>query len=248
MSGHAFPLYLTAEAPCPYLEGRRERRLVAFLDELPDGAFDRLTAQGWRRSGRMLYRPVCRGCASCIPVRVRVARFRWTRTFRRVWKRNAQLRCQELAPRVVDEHYALFRRYLAARHRGGGMDGMDVEEYRALVEEAAPGTFLAEFREPDGRLVAVTLSDRTADGLSGVYKFYDPDLAERSPGTFVVLWHVVRAAELGLPYVYLGYWIPTCPKMAYKARFRPLERLGEGDRWEPLPEGQGQEGVAPFPV
>lgn len=234
MSGLGFPLYLTAEAPCPYLPGRRERRVVAFLDELPDGAFDRLTARGWRRSGRILYRPVCRDCASCIPVRIPVARFSWTRTFRRVWKRNAHLRWRECPPVATAEQYRLFRRYIAARHRDGGMDGMDFEEYRALVEEAAPGTFVGEFRESDGRLVAVTLSDRTADGLSGVYKFYDPDLAPRSPGTFVVLWHVVRAAELGLPYVYLGYWIPECPKMAYKARYRPLERLGPGDLWEPL--------------
>jgi len=244
VSGHAFPLYLTAETPCPYLEGRRERRLAAFIDELPAGAFDRLTAQGWRRSGRMLYRPICRDCASCIPVRIPVARFRWTRTFRRIWKRNVHLRWRELEPRATDEQYALFRRYLGARHRGGGMDGMDFEEYRALVEEAAPGTFLAEFREPDGRLVAVTLSDRTSDGLSGVYKFYDPDLAARSPGTFVVLWHVVRAAELGLPHVYLGYWIPACPKMAYKARFQPLERLGAGEVWEPLAGVGGREAGA----
>lgn len=234
VSGQGFPLYLTTEAPCPYLPGRRERRVVAFLDDLPPAAFDRLIAQGWRRSGHVLYRPVCRTCASCIPVRIPVARFRWSRTFRRVWKRNAHLRWSEREPRATDEQYALFRRYVGARHAEGGMDGMDWEEYRALIEDAASGTFVGEFREPDGRLVAVTLSDRTADGLSGVYKFYDPDLAGRSPGTFVVLWHVVRAAELGLPYVYLGYWIPQCPKMAYKARYRPLERLGPGDVWEPL--------------
>ncbi len=232
------PFYVTVPAPCPYLPDRRERRLVAFLDELPAGLFDVLTELGFRRSQRFVYRPDCPACRACVPVRIRVRDFRWSRTFRRVRRRNADLAVRERPPVADREQYALFRRYVETRHAGGGMHGMDWEEYRALVEEAAPGTRLVEFRTPDGRLAAVSLTDYVRSGLSGVYKFFDPALEARSPGTFVVLWHVLRAGELGLPYVYLGYWIRDCRKMRYKERYRPLERLGPDGRWHPFaPDG-----------
>lgn len=227
------PLYRTQTAACPYLPGREEARIVAILDELAPESFDLLTAAGFRRNQRYLYRPDCPGCSACVPVRIPVAQFRWSRGFRKVWQRNASLQPIERPPVATAEHYALFHRYLTSRHAGGGMAGMSFEDYREMVEEAAPTTMLVEFREPDGTLFGVTLTDRVATGLSGVYKFFAPEAQRRSPGTFIVLWHVVRAGELGLPYVYLGYWIDGCRKMAYKSRFQPLERL-EGSRWVPF--------------
>ncbi len=238
--------YLTVPEPCPYLPDRKERRVLALLDELPPGMFDLLTELGFRRSQRYVYRPDCPGCRACISVRIPVAQFRWSRTFRRVWRRNADLTPQERPPLATREQYALFRRYLDARHAGGGMHGMDYADYRALVEEAAAGTLLVEFRDRLGQLVAVSVTDRIRSGLSGVYKFFDPALAGRSLGTLVVLWHVVRAGELGLPYVYLGYWIAACRKMAYKARFRPLERLTAEGHWRPF-EPVADDGPSPTP-
>ncbi len=236
------PLYRTHTAPCPYLPGREEARVVAILDELAPESFDLLTAAGFRRTQRYLYRPDCPGCNACVPVRIPVADFRWTRGFRKVWHRNAGLRAVERPPVATAEQYDLFSRYLASRHAGGGMAGMTFEDYREMVEEAAPGTMLVEFREPDGTLFGATLTDRVESGLSGVYKFFEPGAERRSPGTFIVLWHVVRAGQLGLPYVYLGYWIAGCRKMAYKSRFRPLERL-EGARWVAFADGEGRGGA-----
>jgi len=238
-------LYVTAPAPCPYLPGRQERRLVMLLDEIPAATFDRLTELGFRRSQHFVYRPDCPGCRACVPVRIPVAHFRWSRGFRRIRRRNADLVVRERPPRATAEQYALFRRYVDARHREGGMHDMDFEDYRALVEEAAAGTVLVEFRDAAGSLVAASLTDRVARGLSGVYKFFAPELAERSLGTFVILWHVARAAELGLPYVYLGYWIRDCRKMSYKSRFRPLERLDEDGRWRPFDPAAAGDVAAP---
>lgn len=218
--------------------------MVAILDELAPEAFDLLTAAGFRRTQRWVYRPACPACNACIPVRIPVDRFLWTRGFRRVRKRNRDLRAEEGPPRATAEQYALFARYLASRHGDGGMADMTFADYREMVEEAAEGTMLVEFRDASARLLGVTLTDRVGDGLSGVYKFFEPEAERRSLGTFIVLWHVERARELGLRHVYLGYWIADCRKMSYKSRFRPLERL-EGAHWVPFePAAPGTTGDA----
>ena len=141
---------------------------------------------------------------------------------------------EELPPRASSEQYALFRRYQRGRHHDGGMALMGARDYRDMVEETAVDTRIVEFRAPDGKLVAVSLTDRVADGLSGVYKFFDPDESPRSPGVAVILWHIARARALGLAHVYLGYWIAGCAKMTYKANYRPLEALRPGG-WQDLP-------------
>jgi arginine-tRNA-protein transferase len=229
------PFYQTAEQLCPYLPGRLERRIVTFLSSPDDEAIqDELALAGFRRSQNMLYRPQCHGCAACVPVRIVVRGFRPGRTLRRVIRRNAGLRATERPARATDEQFALFRRYLLARHAGGGMAEMTRQDYADMVAGWSARTRIVEFREPDGRLVAVSLTDLLRSGLSGVYKFFEPEPARRSLGSYVVAWHVQRAAELGLPYVYLGYWIAGSAKMAYKARFAPLERLGP-EGWEPMP-------------
>jgi leucyl-tRNA---protein transferase len=227
--------YSTDLAPCPYLPGREERRLVALVEgDAGNGRLDLLTEAGFRRSQGYLYKPVCPGCRACVPVRIVVDGFRPGRTFRRVLARNADLAWRETAPVGTDEQFALFHRYLRARHRDGGMVRMDRQAYSEMVEVAPASTRLVEFRDGGGRLVGVSLTDHLRSGLSGVYKFYDPDDAQRSLGTHIILWHVVRARELGLPFVYLGYWIADSRKMAYKTRFAPLERL-DGPAWLPMP-------------
>jgi arginine-tRNA-protein transferase len=228
--------YATELSPCPYRPGRLERRLVTVLDPAAEeGLLDQLTAAGFRRSQRFLYKPVCPGCRACVPTRIPVGDFVPGRNFRKILKRNADLRWSERPARATDEQFLLFRRYIQARHGDGGMAEMGWRDYVDMVEEAGRSTRLVELRREDGRLMAVSLTDFTASGLSGVYKFFEPDEPERSLGTFVILRHVERARELGLPYVYLGYWIADCRKMAYKRRFRPLEGLF-GAEWRRLPE------------
>ena len=230
---HQRLFYATLPTTCPYLPGRMEQRVVTEL--LPDeqDILDQLSEAGFRRSQGWLYRPACPGCQACVSVRIPVARFVWTKGWRRIVNRNADLAVDERPMRPTAEQYALFRRYLQDRHEDGGMATMSEGDYAAMVARAPRTSRLVEFRNPSGGLAAVSLVDRIASGLSGVYTFFDPALERRSPGTFMILWYLKRAAELGLPYVYLGYWIEDCRKMRYKARFRPLERL-VGMRWEPF--------------
>lgn len=228
--------YTTDLAPCPYLAHRQERRLVALV-ETGGARLDLLTEAGFRRSQGFLYKPACPGCQACVPVRIVVEEFRPGRGFRKVMRRNADLVWQEMAAESTDEQFALFQRYLRHRHHDGGMVRMDRDAYRDMVEMAPPATRLIEFRDAQGALVGVSLTDWLRSGLSGVYKFFDPDLEPRSLGTFIILWHVERARALGLPYVYLGYWIAQSRKMAYKIRFAPLERL-DGAFWRPFQPGE----------
>lgn len=232
--------YVTSPQPCPYLEGRMERKLfTALRGDNAQELNDALSKQGFRRSQNVLYRPACQHCAACLSARIRVADFRPHRTQRRILHRNADVVRRSTGPRATQEQYHLFRRYLARRHADGGMADMDIHEFAAMIEETAVQTRVVEYAlaPPDDAgaadLVAVALTDVLDDGLSMVYSFYEPDLARRSLGTYAVLDHVAIARELGLPYLYLGYWVPTSPKMDYKASFAALE-IYRDDAWIPL--------------
>lgn len=225
--------YGTARQPCPYLPGREERKAaVALSGPGARALLDSLTAAGFRRTYSAAWRPACQGCDACVPVRIPVAAFRPSRSQRRVRRRNADLRARECPPFGTLEQYGVFRAYESSRH-GGDMAAMGFGEFRAMIEDTPADTRMAEFRDADGRLAAAALLDRVADGLSAVYTFFAPGRERASPGVYAVLWLVSRARALGLPYVYLGYWIRDCPKMAYKTRFRPLEAL-VGGRWLPF--------------
>jgi arginyl-tRNA--protein-N-Asp/Glu arginylyltransferase len=223
--------YSTDVAACPYLEGREERRLVAVVEPGEAGErLDLLTEAGFRRSQNFLYKPACPACSACVPVRIAARSFEPSRNLRRVLRRNEDLAAAERPARATLEQFDLFRRYLLSRHADGGMTRMGWEAYRDMVEVSPSSTRMVEFRDAGGRLVGASLTDHVRSGLSGVYKFFDPEDERRSLGTFIILWHALRARELGLPYVYLGYWIAECRKMTYKARFAPLERL-DGAFW-----------------
>ncbi|ROT98569.1 arginyltransferase [Histidinibacterium lentulum] len=244
---HTLPLapqfYVTAPQPCPYLEGRMERKLFTALQG--DGAEqlnDALSKQGFRRSQNVLYRPSCAECSACLSARIAVDRFRPSKSQRRVRRRNAYLERRASAPWATEEQYALFRDYLDSRHATGGMADMDLFEFAAMIEETPVRSRLIEYTDlsasrddPHGGLEAVCLTDVLDDGLSMVYSFFDPDLAAQSLGTYVILDHVDLARSMGLPYVYLGYWVPGSPKMGYKARFSGLEIYHKG-RWQRLEE------------
>ncbi|MGE5268535.1 MAG: arginyltransferase [Thiohalocapsa sp.] len=230
----------TASVPCPYVPGRAERKLIVELaGRAAPAFFDELSRAGFRRSHQFAYRPACRLCDACVPVRVAVERFSHTRSTRRVRNLTAAgdraITARIIAPHATDEQFALFCAYQHSRHRDSDMATMSRSEYTSMVEDSAVRTALVEFREAGGALVAVSLIDRLDDGVSAVYSFFDPAQPRRSLGTWSILWLVEECRRHGLPYVYLGYWIAESPKMAYKARFPALERLVDG-AWMPFDE------------
>lgn len=224
----------TRALPCPYIPGRTERKVVTDL-ATPNATdlYERLSRAGFRRSHSLAYRPACPGCNACVPVRISVDELIWTKAFRRIANRNGDLTVKDMTAHATMEQYRLFVRYQRSRHTGGEMSTMGFRDYRAMVEDTPIDTRIIEFRDGDDKLVAVMLADRQADALSAVYSLFDPEQEKRSLGTYMVLWMIRRAEQMELPYVYLGYWIEESPKMAYKARFRPLEGLGP-DGWAPI--------------
>jgi leucyl-tRNA---protein transferase len=228
--------YLTAPSACPYLPKREERKVFTHLIGRRAPALnDTLTQSGFRRSQTIAYRPACENCRACISVRVTVDEFRPSKSMRRVLRCNWDIVSGVVQTEPTSEQYALFRAYLDARHGDGGMADMTVLDYSMMVEDSHVETQLIEYRALDlderGPLAGVCLTDVLADGLSMVYSFYEPEEEKRSLGTFMILDHIERAREFGLPHVYLGYWVQGSRKMAYKARFLPQERLGMNG-WE----------------
>jgi len=239
--------YLSGPRPCPYLYGRVERSIFTELGGADaELTYEMLIRSGFRRSHRIAFRPACTDCQACVPVRIAVAGFAPRPWMRRVLKANAPLTAELGSARATVEQYALFRRYVATRHGDGEMALMDYDEYRSMIEDSPVESRIAEFRDPEGCLVAACLADRLPDGFSAVYSFFEPGRprvaqgadaskarAWPSLGSHMILWLVEAARRRGLPYVYLGYWVEGSRKMAYKARFAPLEALS-GRGWRPV--------------
>lgn len=241
-----FPrFFVTTPSPCPYLPGRTERKVFTELrgphaSELND-ALGRI---GFRRSQSVAYRPSCADCTACVSVRVVSKEFKPNASQRKLIRRHSDLIVSACRPWTTEEQFALLRRYLAARHPGGGMAEMDELDFADMVEQTPVDTHIIEYREPDdedgrpGRLVGACLTDRQADGVSMVYSFFETDPAIRpGMGTYIILDHILRGADAGLPYVYLGYWVEGSARMQYKIGYRPIERLGPGGwvRFDPPP-------------
>ena len=268
-----FPrFFVTSPAPCPYLPGRSERKVFTELKgPHADALNDALGRIGFRRSQTVAYRPSCFDCSACVSVRVVCGEFAPSATQKKNLRRNSDLEVSLCRPWSTSEQFDLLQRYLGARHPGGGMATMDEVDFADMVEHTPVTSYLIEYREPSadgvvpGRLVGACLTDRQGDGLSMIYSFYDPDQGARAGvGNFIILDHIRRAAEMGLPYVYLGYWVEGSVRMQYKVRYRPMERLGragwerisgaEQDRLiaataanvrerDPIPDGNGKDGV-----
>ena len=268
-----FPrFFVTSPAPCPYLPGRSERKVFTELRGTnADALNDALGRIGFRRSQTVAYRPSCLDCSACVSVRVVAKEFEPSATQRKNLRRNSDLVVSLCRPWSTSEQFELLQRYLGVRHPGGGMAAMDDVDFSDMVEHTPVTSFVVEYREPSadgvtpGRLVGACLTDRQGDGLSMIYSFYDPDHEVRTGlGNFIILDHIRRAAETALPYVYLGYWVEGSPRMQYKVRYRPLERLTrsgwerisaeEQDRFilaaanthrssAPIPDGNGKDGV-----
>lgn len=232
-SEHDIPLhfYATANYPCSYLEDKDARSQVAVPTEaINTQTYSQLVRLGFRRSGLFIYRPYCDDCKQCIAVRLPVIRFQASRS-----QRRAAARHQDLTTRIVplafyEAHYALYARYQSARHAGGTMADDDRNQYAEFILKSHVSSYLVEFFEGD-TLRMVSLIDQLDDGLSAVYTFFEPDMPQASYGVYNVLWQIAECKRLGLPYLYLGYWVNHCRKMAYKMNFQPLEQLVSG-RWK----------------
>jgi arginine-tRNA-protein transferase len=231
---HAIALFASAPHACSYLPGRTA--VTLFVDPeagMDPGRYSALAELGFRRSGNHVYRPHCPQCRACVPARIPVADFRPNRSQRRARdyfsRQGIELSTRSLAPGFEAEHFALYRRYIAARHPGGGMDNPHPESYLDFLTSHWAQTEFVEFRAAD-RLLAVAVVDRLRDGLSSVYTFFDPD-HPASLGRIVLLWQVAEARRRGLSWLYLGFWIDGCKKMQYKQEYRPIELLLE-QRWQ----------------
>ncbi len=223
--------YVSGETPCPYLPGRLSRCEAYFVEQLDGAAYEHLMGRRFRRSGRIVYRTQCRGCSACQPLRVPVADFRPTRSMRRVWRRNADLRVEIGEPSATVDKFTIFRRYLEAQH--DEVMSRTYESFAAFLYDTPLPT--QEFRyHLGGRLAGVSLADRCPGGLSSVYMFFDPELGERSLGTYSILWEIEYCKCERLPYYYLGYYVAGSETMSYKSRFRPNEVLAGVGRWRPL--------------
>lgn len=226
--------YATSPYPCSYLPDRQARSQVATPAHLIDAEiYSVLVRAGFRRSGIFTYRPHCDTCQACVPVRLPVADLEINRSQRRAWKKHGGLVARELPLLFLQAHYDLYVRYQEARHPGGGMDEDSHEQYAQFLLQSRVDTRLIEFSE-EGRIRMVSLIDVLEDGLSSVYTFYDPDIPGASFGAYNILWQAAQCKSLSLPYLYLGYWIGESRKMAYKARFQPIEGLIDG-HWCKLP-------------
>ena len=224
--------YVTAPAPCPYLGGRVERKIFSYLNgDTASSTNSLLTRRGFRRSQNIIYIPVCEACSACVPVRIVVDDFQLSKSRKRILTRNSDIIRKIRAPHATGEQFSVLRGYLDARHANGGMADMTVLDYASMVEETSVDTIVMEYRissgenDEDSQLVAVCLTDRLSDGLSMVYSFFEPEAETRSLGRYMILDHIALAAELELPYLYLGYFVGGSQKMKYKADFQPLEKL-----------------------
>ncbi len=233
--------FLTPGGACPYLPGKVERKVFArLIGPQASRLNDALTHSGFRRSQMIAYRPACDACTACVSVRLVVNEFTPNRTMKRVAKRNSDLVRSTTLAEATREQFALLQTYLASRHVGGGMSDMGLFDYVAMVEETPVETMLVEYRQKSekggpGKLLACALTDTLQDGLSMVYSFFDPSMDARSLGTHMIMDHIEAARRMGLPYVYLGYWVRGSRKMDYKIRFQPLESLST-DGWQRLPQ------------
>ncbi len=227
MSADELKFFLSTEQVCSYLPDRQSASIFADPEStMTNDAYGVLISHGFRRSANYVYRPHCPSCTSCKPTRIPVDLFKASRSQKRVWKRNTDITIAK-SPAIFNEsHFQLYQKYISHRHSGGEMDHTDEKKYIEFLSSDWCNTIFYELKLND-KLVAVAVTDNLKEGLSALYTFFDPEMANRSLGTLGVLWQIEKAKEMGKPYVYLGYWIAESEKMNYKKSFSPLEIWGD---------------------
>ncbi|MDH3335008.1 MAG: arginyltransferase [Rhodospirillaceae bacterium] len=223
--------FTTQPLACPYVDGLTEKRMVTELSGRDAVEIsDRLSLSGFRRSHTVAYIPVCDNCNSCVSVRILAREFSYSRSHRKIKNRNRDINVSLNPPIATHEQFSLFKEYTKTRHGDGDMATMDYYDYQSLIEDTPVRTNVVEFRNPEKQLIACCIVDKIKGGISAVYSFYSPDLDRLSLGTFIILWLIEYAYNLGLDHVYLGYWVNGSRKMDYKKKFYPLEGYIDG-RW-----------------
>ena len=220
-------LRVTRSQKCAYLLDQTEQRLATDISEHPE-THDRLAETGFRRVENWVYKPACPNCNACQPIRVKAEQFKPSRNIARIQTTNRDLRRNLNANRLGLDHYDVFQSYLGQRHEDGQMSSMSFDEFSAMILNSPIDTLLTEYVDPEDRLMGCILVDRQRDGLSAVYSFFRPEEKKRSLGSFMIVDLINRCNEIGLPYVYLGYYIQQSRKMSYKARFRPYQIFSDG--------------------
>jgi arginine-tRNA-protein transferase len=237
---HAPPISLrlvtTPDHPCSYFDDRASRTRAFWAPAMPGELYHRFMDAGFRRSGKVVYQPVCGGCRRCVPLRVPVASFAPDKSQRRVWRRNQDLSVTADAPRATPEKHELYERYRRDWH--GSDERHDWEAFTSFLYDSPVDTVEFSYHDPAGRLIGVGLCDVCDASLSSVYFYFDPSERKRAPGTFSALWEIAWAARAGIPYYYLGYWVSGCGAMEYKANFRPCEVMGTDGVWRMLEDAR----------
>lgn len=233
--------YVTNPSPCPYLPGKKERKAFTNLAiGEADLVHNSLSQAGFRRSQTIAYRPACPRCNACRSVRVSTRDFELSRNDRRTLNRNTSLIRRPVEAQPTREQYRLLKSYLKTRHDGAGMSDMSYRDYSAMVGGSPVQSLIFEYRDgpdEDSPLIAASITDILRDGFSMVYTFFNPELTSRGLGHYLILDHILHAQDLGLPHVYLGYWVKGSQKMGYKRRYKPLEVL-DGDVWRLLKDDE----------
>jgi arginyl-tRNA--protein-N-Asp/Glu arginylyltransferase len=223
-------LYVSGEYPCGYLEKHIARSAFVHPTEIINNElYSDLIALGFRRSGNNVYRPSCPSCNACIPTRLKVSEFLPNRSQKRCIARNQKTEVVIKQDQFDVGQFALYKRYLASRHNEQGIDELDADDFMGFLGSHWGNTHFVEFRN-EGTLFAVAVVDHVENGLSAVYTFFDPDFSDYSPGVYAVLWQIEHARQLKLDWLYLGFWIKKCQKMAYKSNYQPLQ-LFDGKQW-----------------
>jgi len=230
------PLSLTTlpEHACSYLPGKTARSRGVWASRVPAELYRRFMDAGFRRSGKLIYQPICARCRECQSIRVPVNTFAPDKSQRRAWRKNPDITVTIAPPMASDETYALYMRYVRQWHSRESAEDSP-EAFGRFLYDSPTESLEFRYRNPLGQLLAVGICDISSDALSSVYFFFDPAESQRSLGTFGALYELQYTKANLLKYYYLGYWIKSCGSMSYKARFRPCELLGADGNWVPVP-------------
>ena len=217
--------FLTETEACSYLPKEKASFLVVDpTEKISASEYSQLSQSGFRRSGKTIYRPQCKSCDQCIPIRIPVANFVPKRRHRRVLRKNSQVSVSKVNPSFSFEHFSLYSKYINNRHHSDDMAPSSSGQYRDFLVEGKQGTNFYEYREDD-ILLAVSVTDSLNDGVSAIYNFYEPTLSSRALGIFMILSLIRETSKQNKRFLYIGYWIKECKKMSYKNQFKPLEKL-----------------------